>query len=96
MIIKFYCKNHCLDFEKTSEELCQEKVITHCPYCGLKLQISNMDEVVAKDIEQQIERYVSKCLREFGLEGTIEAIEHLQNQTIKNLYQDELRRRKII
>jgi predicted RNA-binding protein Jag len=96
MIIKFSCKNHCLDFEKTEDELQNEKVIRHCPWCGEKLKIENIGEILDEDIKKQVEQYVTNCLKSLGWEGTIEAVEHLQNKRTKEYYQTELRKRGLI
>ncbi len=96
MIIQFSCINHCLDFEKTSEELQTEKVITHCPYCGEHLSVMNIDVVVAKDIRKQVENYVTECYKSMGLEGTLEAVERLQNKTVQQYYKNELKKRGLI
>jgi hypothetical protein len=96
MIIKFSCKNHCFDFEKTEKELCQEKAITRCPWCGEKLQVENLKEVVDEDIQKLIEQYVTSALKDLGWEGTIEAVEHLQNERTKQYYQIELRKRGLL
>jgi thioredoxin reductase len=96
MIIKFSCKNRCLDFAKTEEELRNEKVITHCPYCGEKLSVQNIDEVVNDDIQKIIESNVTAYYRTMGLEATAEMIDRLKDGKVKNLYQTELRKRKLI
>lgn len=96
MTIKFSCNKHCLDFEKTYEELQQEKVITHCPYCGQKLRIQNINEIINTEIKQKVENYVTQAYKKLGLEGTLEAIEHLQNKTVKQYYQNEIRKRGLI
>ena len=96
MLIKFSCKNHCLDFEKTSEELQTEKVITNCPYCGEKLSVTNLDQVVAEDIRRQVEAYVTESYKINGLEGTLEIIERLQNKTVQQYYKNELKKRRLI
>jgi len=96
MMIKFSCSNHCLDFEKTSEELQTEKIITNCPYCGEKLHVENLGDVLDEQIKKQVENYVTECYKTLGLEGTVEAVEHLQNQRVKQYYQTELRKRGLI
>lgn len=96
MIIKFSCKNHCLDFEKTYEELQTERAITHCPWCGEKLSIRNIKDILDDDIKKQVEQYVTNAFKSLGLEGTIETVEHLQNERTKQHYQNELRKRGVI
>lgn len=94
MIIKFSCSKHCLDFEKTEEELRNEKVITHCPYCGDKLRILNIEDVVKSDIDTQVKNYIDKWFKELGIEGTIEMIERNKNQEASyRLYKTELEKR---
>jgi len=96
MEVFFFCNNHCADFSKTYTELCHEEVIRFCPYCGGKLHIQNLEEILHEDIKKQVENYFKEALTSLGLEGTIEAIEHLQNKQTKKLYQDELRYRGLI
>lgn len=96
MFIKFSCKNHCLDFEKTEEELLQERTLTHCPWCGEKLSVENIGEILDNDIKKQVEQYVANAFKSLGLEGTIEAVEHLQNKRTKEYYQVELKKRGLI
>jgi hypothetical protein len=96
MTILFYCDNHCLDFEKTKEELQQERIITHCPWCGSKLHVRNLDEVLDEDIKKQVEQYVTDALKQMGWEGLIEAVENLQNERTKQYYQTELRKRGLL
>jgi len=93
MKIKFYCKNHCADFEKTEEELKSEKVITHCAFCGEKLRIMNLDEVVKQDIYTQAKEYLDRWVRELGLEGCIELVERHKNQACYRIYKEILKER---
>jgi len=96
MIIKFSCSNHCLDFQKTEEELCQERPITHCPWCGEKLHIENISEVVNADIKKRVKEGTDKGLRECGIEGFIELIERQPDGKVKKLYIEELKQRRIL
>ena len=96
MKIKFSCSKHCLDFEKTEEELQNEKVITHCPFCGEKLHILNLEEVVKKDIDTEVKDNLKKWFNELGIEGTIELIERHDNLAVQRLYKQELRKRGLI
>ena len=93
MLIEFFCDNHCLDFTKDELELNQERVITHCPFCGLKLHIANLNDIVAKDIEEKVKSNINRWFNELGIEGTIELIERHRNQACARLYIDELNRR---
>jgi hypothetical protein len=96
MIIFFSCDEHCQDFYKTEEELQRDKVITHCPYCGKKLHISNLDEIVAKDLETRIKENIDKWFNTLGIEGTVELIERNNYLAVSRLYQQELHRRGVI
>ena len=97
MIIKFTCKNCNNVFEKSEDELiAQAQSFRHCAICGQKLSISNLTEIFDEDIKDRVKTYTDNALKSLGIEGAIEAIEHLQNETIRNLYQTELRKRGII
>ena len=93
MRIKFYCDKHCLDFKKTEEELQTERAITHCPFCGDKLHILNLNDIVATDIEIKVKNNIDKWGKELGLEGCIELVERNSNYAISRLYHQELKRR---
>ena len=96
MKVKFFCNNHCLDFEKTEVELQKEKVITHCPFCGEKLRILNLEEILTTGIEEEVKRNTDKWLNTLGIEGTIELIERNKEYSVSRLYEQELRRRGVI
>jgi hypothetical protein len=94
MIIKFSCSKHCLDFEKTEEQLRTERAITHCPFCGEKLHIQNLNDVVASDMNKQVKEYIDKWFKELGIEGTIELVERNKDQAAcYRLYKEELEKR---
>ena len=66
---------------------------SHCKICGEKIKVANIDEIVSQDIKAKVENYISKCFKLYGLEYTMEIVEHLQKGTVKELYKKELKRR---
>jgi hypothetical protein len=52
MTIKLTCKNgH--SFEKTEEQLIELAQACRYCYCGEKLSVQNLDEIVSEDMKQQ-------------------------------------------
>jgi hypothetical protein len=96
MIIKFFCDKHCQDFERTEEQLMELKPITHCPYCGQKLHIINLHEIVEADVETKINQYLDKMLKELGGDETLSLIERNKNQSCYRLYKEEMIKRGFI
>lgn len=96
MIIKFSCSKHCLDFEKTEEELRAEHVITHCPYCGEKLHIQNLNEVLESDLYAQANETLDKYLKELGGDETLSLMERNKTQACYRIYKDILIKRGFI
>jgi len=93
MIIKFYCEKHCADFQKTEEELRNQKVITNCPFCGQKLRIQNLNEIITLDTEQTVKEYVDLWFLKMGIEYTIELIERHKDLAVYRLYKAEIEKR---
>lgn len=93
MIIKFFCDKHCQDFERTEEQLMELKPITHCPFCGQKLHIMNLQEIVSADIETKINNYLTQWFAQYGIEGTLEMLERHKDQPSFRLYKVELEKR---
>jgi|GEM_PF-6466049 len=94
MILKFSCINHCLDFEIDSKELTNQS-FRFCSYCGEKMKIENMNEVVSEIIIETVKRNTDEGLRHMGVEGFLEAVEKLTNEKTKKLFQTELKNRGI-
>ena len=94
MIIKFYCTKHCADFEKSEEQLRTEHVITHCPYCGQKLLVSNLNEIVTADVNTQVKNFIDQWVKERGWDYVIDLVKRNRDRPIiGKLYVDELHRR---
>lgn len=95
MNVLFSCKNHCQDFSKSEQELTIQKTITRCSYCGEKLYIENLQEIVLMDIKKKIKNNVDTYIKELGLEGAWELIERNKTHAGANLYFEEFKRRGI-
>lgn len=93
MLIKFFCDNHCFDFTKDELELNQERAITHCPFCGQKLHIVNLDEIVYQDIEERVKNNIDKWVKEIGWDNVIDLIKRNREQSCVRLYIKELQER---
>jgi len=94
MIIKFYCDKHCADFTKDELELIyQGQSFKYCAFCGGKLHIENLIEVVKQDIDTRVGVNIDKWFREIGVDNTIDLIKRNKGQACARLYFDELKRR---
>jgi len=101
MTIKFYCDNHCADFTKTEEQLIEQgQGFTHCAFycafCGEKLHIQNLDEIVKLDIEKRAEEYLTKGFNEIGIEATVELVERNKDQATYKIYKQILQKKGLM
>lgn len=98
MTIKFRCKNgHELQID---EYLLIEnpQSYRYC-FCGEKLSIVNINEIVIQDVDEQVKNNISKWFKTEGIEATIELIERNKYwlpEKIYNKYREELQRRGLI
>lgn len=92
MTIKFFCDNGHW-FHKTEQELRQEAHSCRFCWCGEKLHIKNVEEVIIFDLEERVKNNIDKYFKELGIEGTIELIERNNNSYCYKLYKSELERR---
>lgn len=96
MIIKFYCKNHCADFDKDEMEIqYQNQSFRHCAFCGEKLQVANLEEVIEYDIRQRVKNNINKWVLESGFDNIIDLIKRNKNQQCYKWYKEELESRGI-
>jgi uncharacterized protein YuzB (UPF0349 family) len=94
MLIKFSCKKHCADFTKDEMEIIyQRQSFTHCAFCGEKLYISNLVEIVKRDLEERTKNNIDKWFSEIGVDNTLDLIQRNKNQSCYRLYKEELERR---
>jgi len=93
MKIKFSCSKHCQDFERTEEQLRAEHPITHCPFCGEKLKITNLEEIILLDCEIKIKEYIDLWVSIIGWDNTLDLILKHKDEAIGRLYIAELNRR---
>jgi hypothetical protein len=94
MIIKFYCDKHCADFTKDELELIyQKQSFNYCSFCGGKLHIQNLVEIVKQDIDTKVRANIDKWFKEVGVDNTIDLIKRNKEQACARLYFDELKRR---
>jgi hypothetical protein len=66
---------------------------TKCLICGSKLQVTNLEEIVEKDLETQVKENLDKWFKELGIEATIEMCERNSNNVCYRLYKTELEKR---
>jgi hypothetical protein len=96
-MIKIKCKNCEYSYYVTEAELIDNGEFHKCCLlCGGETEVINITEILESRNKEVIKEYVNNAFKTMGIEGTIEAVEHLQNQTIKDLYQEELRIRGVI
>jgi hypothetical protein len=94
MLIKFYCDKHCADFTKDELELIyQGQSFNYCAFCGGRLHIENLVEIVKQDIDTRVRNNIDKWFKEIGADNTIDMIKRNKDQACARLYFDELRRR---
>lgn len=95
MIIKFSCKNHCLDFEKDELEIIeQSQSFTHCAFCGEKLAITNLTEIVESNIEKRVSNNIDKWVKTNGWDYVIDLVKRYKNYgAVGQFYVDELEKR---
>ena len=96
MIIKFYCKNHCCDFEKDDIELkYQNQSFRICAFCGEKLHIENLTDIVIYDLRYRIRNNINKWVKEIGWDRVIDLIKRNKNTPSYKFYKEELENRGI-
>lgn len=99
IMIKLKCKNKdCgYSYEVTEKEL-EDNSEFHkiCFFCGEKNEVTNLEEIIQKSMQESISLYLDNALNSLGIEGTIEAIEHLKEEKLKELYMIELKKRGMI
>lgn len=94
MIIKFSCDKHCADFTKDELELIyQGQGFNYCSFCGGKLHINNLVEIIQQDLETRVRNNINKWFGEIGVDNTIDLIKRNKNQACARLYFEELKRR---
>jgi uncharacterized protein YuzB (UPF0349 family) len=94
MIIKFYCNNHCGDFTKDELELIyQKQSFRYCAFCGEKLIIENLTEIVQQDTKIKVRNNINTWFNEIGVDNTIDLVKRNKNQPCAKLYLDELKQR---
>jgi len=100
MRIKFFCDNHCSDFEKDELELIESgQHFTHCAFCGQILHILNLDEIVMKSLEEQAEENINKWFKEIGGDETLSLIQRnkeIMGEKVYQNYKRELEKRGFI
>jgi len=97
MIIKFTCNNHCADFQKDEIELISEsRSQRFCAFCGEKLTITNLDEIVAYDIDKRAEEYINKWLKEMGGDETLSLVQRHVSHSCYRIYKEILQRKGFI
>jgi hypothetical protein len=95
MIIKFYCDKHCADFTKDELELIyQGQSFKYCAFCGGRLHIENLVEVVKQDIDTKIKNNIDKWQKERGWDYVIDLVKKYRDYyAVGRLYIEELRKR---
>lgn len=94
MLIQFYCDNHCADFEKDEFEIIyQKQSFTHCAFCGQKLHIKNLEELIEFDIEMRVRTNIDKWVKEIGWDNVLDLVQRNKEQACYRLYKAELEKR---
>jgi hypothetical protein len=91
MIIKFACPKGCMHYEK--EENDSQVALRYCSFCGAKMRLANLDEMVIEEIKKDVKLKVDKWMRELGIEGCIEVIERESTRPFIKFFYQELQSR---
>jgi len=95
-MIKLRCSNPKCQYKYkiTPDELKDNgELHTHCLFCGFKIEVTNLSEVIDRDLNIQIKQYIDKWIKSEGIEGCIELVERNKNQACYRLYKEELEKR---
>lgn len=93
-MIKLKCKHCKYQYEISEAELQDNgELYRYCLMCGGEIEILNLVEIIAKDLETQIRKNIDKWFKELGIEYTIEMCERNKNNACYKLYKRELEKR---
>ena len=95
MIIKFYCKNGHY-YEVDEAKLIAEPQSHRYCYCGEKLSISNLEDIVKKDLYTQAEEYINRWIKEIGGDETLSLVQRHRDQSCYRIYKEILQRKGFI
>lgn len=91
-MIKFICKKCGNTFEKEEFEIIEQgQSFRFCAYCGNKLSIENLSDVVKDDLDKRVKNNLNRYMNTLGIEGTIELVERNKNIACTRLYIDLLK-----
>jgi len=94
MLIKFICDKCNNSFNKSELAIKQQnQSFRFCAYCGNKLRIENIKDVVKEDTLKTVKQNINKWFKEIGIEATIELIERHLDLPYIDLYVKELNKR---
>jgi hypothetical protein len=95
-MIKLKCSNDkCgYSYELTEIELRENgNYYVFCFVCGAKNKVTNIEEIVEKDLETQVKENVDLWFKKLGVEYTLEMCERNKNSVCYRLYKTELEKR---
>ena len=97
MMIKLQCKSCLYKYEVTEAEIKDNgELHRYCLNCGGEMKVTNLDEIVKKDLETQVKENLKKWFNQYGIEFTIEFVERNNIPAVRRLYIEELRRMRLI
>jgi DNA-directed RNA polymerase subunit RPC12/RpoP len=96
MIIQFICKQCGNIFDKEEFELIQQgQSFRFCAYCGGKISIKNLDDILKDDLDKRVRNNLDRYMKELGIEGCIELIERNKDIPCARLYIDILKEKRL-
>ena len=94
MTINFKCKKCGNEIHIPEEEIDNiDKNVIFCEFCGDKMEIINLEEIVKKDINTKIKGNINKWVNLIGWDNVIDLIQRNKEQACYRLYKEELERR---
>jgi len=94
MMIHLLCTHCKYEYDITPDELKEDgELHSFCFICRGKIEVTNLSEVIDRDLNIQIKQYIDKWIKSEGIEGCIELVERNKNQACYRLYKEELEKR---
>jgi hypothetical protein len=96
-MIRLKCSNkscaYCYSISVKEFEEYKDTYHNFCMICGSKLEVTNLEEIVAKDIYKRAEEYINKWVADLGWDRTLDLIEKNKDQACYRIYKEILEKR---
>ena len=94
MMIHLLCTHCKYEYDITPDELKEDgELHSYCFICGGKIEVENLEEIIAKDLENQIKENITKWLKELGGDETLSLLQRNKNAPGYRQYREELIKR---